>query len=97
MGTGKTGPKLTCADELRVNPILKEVFAIIQDCDHSIHNVEMVAGLGYRTLARWQKQNGARLDSVQAVLNAMGYDLEIKKIDEVTPQDLASRMGKIRI
>lgn len=96
-GKTKTGVKLTDADDLRVNPILKQLFRIIQDGNHSIHNVEVVAGLGYRTLARWQRQNGARLDSVQAVLNVLGYDLEIVKHEPVSSEQVSAKVGKISV
>lgn len=91
----KKGRPLPVASSLRINPILKQTFALIDDGGFNVSDVELAAGLGYRTMSRWMKHNGARLDSVEAVLNVMGYGLEIVKHEHISPQSVSSKVGKL--
>lgn len=80
---------------LKINPLLKKTFSLIDDGGFNVTDIELAAGLGYRTMSRWMNQNGARLDSVEAVLNVMGYRLEIVKHEHISPQSVSEKVGKI--
>lgn len=85
------------ADTLRINPILKQTFALIDEGGFNLHDLELASGLGYATIKRWMDKNGARLDSVQAVLEVMGYRLEIVKHEHISPVDVSEKVGKISV
>jgi hypothetical protein len=91
----KRPTELPPTDTLRINPILKQTFGLIDSGGFNVTDVELAAGLGYRTMSRWLKQNGARLDSVEAVLNVMGYGLEIKKNEHISPLAVSEKIGKL--
>ena len=81
----------------RINPILKETFGLIDKGGFTVSDIELAAGLGYRTLQRWATKNGARLDSVEAVLNVMGYGLETVKHEHISPQSVSEKVGKLSV
>ena len=91
----KRPTELPPPDTLKINPILKETFGLIESGGFNVTDIELAAGLGYRTMSRWLKQNGARLDSVEAVLNVMGYGLEIKKNEHISPLSVSEKIGKL--
>lgn len=93
----KKGRPLPEANSLRLSPILKETFGLVDEGGYSIADIELAAGLGYRTMSRWMKQNGARLDSVEAVLSVMGYGLEIVKREHISPQSVSEKVGKLSV
>ena len=93
----KKGRPLPEANSLRISPILKQTFSLVDDGGFSVNDIELAAGLGYRTMSRWMKQNGARLDSVEAVLAVMGYRLEIVKHEHISPQSVSKQVGKLSV
>jgi hypothetical protein len=97
MTNNKRGRPRPDPSTLRINPLLKETFGLIDSGGFNVTDIELAAGLGYRTMSRWMKQNGARLDSVEAVLNVMGYSLEIKHHEHISPECVSAKVGKLSV
>jgi DNA-binding phage protein len=59
------------------NPLVIRLFELIRDCGGLPSMVHQRSGVPASTLARWRRQSDPSLFRVQAVLQAMGYDLAV--------------------
>jgi len=66
-------------DDLRCDPLVKELLHLIDDKDIVDKDVAKISGVGLRTILRWQTNNITNLYNFRALLQNIGYDLIIKK------------------
>ncbi len=81
--TMRLGRKRTIeVDDLRCDPLVKELLHLIDGKDVAVKYVAKLSGVGFRTILRWQTNNIPNLYNFRAVLQSIGYDLEIKKKED---------------
>ena len=69
---------------IATNPLVIELFNIIDARPESLQEIGDMAGVHPNTMAHWRmKRYGLQLDSYRAVANALGYEVILrKKTDE---------------
>jgi len=66
-------------EDLRVSPLVRQFFHL---CEQTGENWEQLAnrsGISRETYIRWQYNSIPKLDTFEAALNTLGYELTIKK------------------
>lgn len=73
------------------DPLLRQLYQIINEQDLSYSDVCERAGLSHATLYKWKEHKNPLLSHFKATLGALGYELEIKKCErDLTLKPLAS-------
>ena len=62
-----------------VHPLVKELARICRLDDRSLTDVSIEAGLAQTTVHSWFKRHSPSLENFNAVLNTLGYELQIRK------------------
>lgn len=76
----------------RVGPHVKLVFAEMARLRKTYDDVEEGSGVRRPTIKQWRRKNKPGLDSLQAVLNFLGWDLVAVPALEALPADIAGEL-----
>ena len=71
--------RATSVKDLRCDLLIKEFLNIIDEQDFAINYIADKSGVSLQTIMRWQNTSIPNLYNFRAVLQSIGYDLEIKK------------------
>ena len=74
--------RATSVKDLGYDPLIKELLNLIDEQDFAINYVADKSGVSFQTILRWQKSSIPNLYNFRAVLQSIGYDLEIKKNED---------------
>ena len=66
-------------DTLKVSPVVRDFFTLAHEQDVSFHDLGRRAGVSTRTILRWQDSCSPSLEAFTACVQALGYDIEIKR------------------
>ena len=59
-------------DDLRCDPVVKELLHLIDDKDVAVKDVTKLLGVGFRIILRWQTNNIPNLYNFRAMLQSIG-------------------------
>ena len=79
------GKRATSVKDLMCDPLIKELLNLIDEQDFAINYVADKSGVSFQTILRWQNTSIPNLYNFRAVLQSIGYDLEIKKREDTYP------------
>ena len=62
-----------------VHPLVRELARICRLADRSLTDISFEAGMASTTVHSWFKRHSPSLENFNAVLNTLGYELQIRK------------------
>ena len=74
--------RATDVEDLRCDPLVKQLLYIVDEQGLAIAKVADRSGVSFQTILRWQNSNIPNLYNFRAVLQSIGYDLKIIKIED---------------
>tara|TARA_X000000950_G_scaffold116412_1_gene146137 strand:- start:2804 stop:3055 length:252 start_codon:yes stop_codon:yes gene_type:complete len=74
--------RATSVKDLGCDPLIKELLNLIDEQDFAINYVADKSGVSFQTILRWQKLSIPNLYNFRALLQSIGYNLEIKKNED---------------
>lgn len=67
--------------DLKVSPIVKEFFELLNESEVTYEQLGLHAGVAPETIVRWRRVTAPNLSTFSACLEALGYQIEITKIE----------------
>lgn len=66
-------------EDLKVSPILRQFFYICEGTGENWEQLASRSGISRETFIRWQYTSVPKIDTFEAALNTLGYELTITK------------------
>lgn len=68
---------IACPVAPRAHPLAREFFRLLGQAGVSMTDVAERAGLGLATVVKWKYRHVPKIDTFEAALNVLGYELRV--------------------
>ncbi len=86
---GRRKPHRHRIDASRAHPLVRRFYELVLEQQMSLTEVAKKAGIHSYTMSRWRTHNSPTVESLEAVLNVLGYRLVVRPVCEKRLSDIA--------